>query len=44
MKRIWWSRGGSNPDLRIANATLSQLSYGPIARLDRLRSERRGLW
>src|SRR5271165_978679 len=27
----WWSRGGSNP-CRIANATLSQLSNGPIRR------------
>ena len=31
--KYWWSRGGSNsPDLRIANATLSQLSYGPTLR------------
>ncbi len=25
----WWSRGGSNPDLVIANDALSQLSYCP---------------
>src|SRR5690606_31441114 len=29
-KSDWWSGGGSNPDLRDANATLSQLSYRPI--------------
>src|SRR5438132_4463988 len=36
--RIGGAEGDRTPDLRIANATLSQLSYGPIARLDRLRS------
>ncbi len=32
--RLEWSDGGAEgdrtPDLRIANATLSQLSYGPV--------------
>src|SRR5215471_14927379 len=37
----WWSRGGSTPDLRIANATLSQLSYGPVKQNPRISAPRR---
>ena len=32
------AEGDRTPDLRIANATLSQLSYGPISRLERFAS------
>jgi hypothetical protein len=32
------AEGDRTPDLRIANATLSQLSYGPISRLQRFAS------
>jgi hypothetical protein len=31
---IGGAEGDRTPDLRIANATLSQLSYGPIARFE----------
>ena len=41
--RIGGAEGDRTPDLRIANATLSQLSYGPIARFE-LSAGRGGLW
>jgi hypothetical protein len=34
-RRIGGAEGDRTPDLRIANATLSQLSYGPISCLER---------
>ena len=37
MARGGGAEGDRTPDLRIANATLSQLSYGPIASMDPLR-------
>ena len=33
--KIGGAEGDRTPDLRIANATLSQLSYGPVSRLER---------
>ena len=31
---IWWDEEDRTPDLRIANATLSQLSYHPVKRAE----------
>jgi hypothetical protein len=37
------AEGDRTPDLRIANATLSQLSYGPVSAFSALRFKRGGL-
>src|SRR5271155_333709 len=43
MSRVGGAEGDRTPDLRIANATLSQLSYGPMASVAPLRGAA-GLW